>query len=1312
MAPVRINIRRLFAALAMVGVAELFISMVRPAVAPDLGSFWSAAVDAGLLVLVLIPVMLWLLDSEQSPAAGVTGLGDPGASSKATTRTWALAAGVLAVGLCMSAAVMWSSARAIGDAAKSDFEYLSNQVVTTIESRMNRYVDGLRGARGTFVVSEDVNRSAFRRYATSRDSTHEAPGLVAIGFIERVSREAVADFVRSSRADEAPGFAVTTTGNRSDLLLIKYLEPHTDDDAEALGIDLGAEPMFRLPAEEAMLSGQPTLATLPPALASRCKLPTNFYVLPVDRNGAPLSQDGQKEEALLGWVFAAFEMKRAMVDVASQSQDKIDFEVYDGPVILASKLMFDSDGQKYSLPSSDESAIEHRTFASSRLLNIGGRYWTVATSTTPKFDADVRRSRPAVLGVSGAIISVLLAALVYSMGRARIRAVTLATEMTAGLRASEAAANTSRQRVEQAMAELTAYQAAMDEHAIIAVTDPAGTILHVNDLFCKISGYCREELVGANHRLVNSGTHPRSFWTEMFRTVMGGQVWHAEVCNRAKNGSLYWVDTTVAPMRNEAGKIVRFVAIRADLTERKRSEKRLIDSERQARDLALIAEKANNASIITDAQGRIVWVNDGFVRITGYTLEEARGKRPGSMLQGPRTDMATVARMREAISEQVPFVVEIYNYGKDGREFWLHVDATPVFDGNGDLTHYVAVETDIHERKMAELLRGGQARVLEMLTGQSPLPVLLEEVCRVIEQQCPGSGAGASIMLLEGNTLRSTAGALTPDEYRVAVNGCTIGPTSGSCGVAAWSGSLVVTADMHTDPNWAAYRELTDAHDLRSCWSMPVKSALGEVLGTMALYHNRPATPTENDLRLLGEAARLAGIAIERRQTEHRLADMMKDVLHSRDESERQGVELVVRATEMEQLRDKAEEATAAKSAFLANMSHEIRTPLTAILGYADLLRDDGEMAAAPVRRLQTIETIRSAGQHLLTVINDILDLSKIEAGKMTVESIETSLPEIFQEVESLMRPRSAAKGVRLGTHLETPIPTRVLSDPTRLRQILMNLVGNAAKFTDHGSITLSAKVAGSAADPRLLIDIIDTGSGLHPDQAARLFSAFSQADESVTRKHGGTGLGLTICRRLAELMGGHVTLERSEPGMGSCFRIDLPLVAVAGSSLMTDVGSVLSGSGRPAAAQQAVRLTGRILLAEDGEDNQRLISFHLKKAGAEVEIAENGVIALERIRAAEAAGKPYDLLLTDMQMPEMDGYTLARTLRSAGSTLAIVALTAHAMAEDRAKCHDAGCDDYATKPIDKISLLSTCAKWMGQPGGLCSPANTATMLK
>ena len=401
----------------------------------------------------------------------------------------------------------------------------------------------------------------------------------------------------------------------------------------------------------------------------------------------------------------------------------------------------------------------------------------------------------------------------------------------------------------------------------------------------------------------------------------------------------------------------------------------------------------------------------------------------------------------------------------------------------------------------------------------------------------------------------------------------------------------------------------------------------------------------------------------------------------------------------MLQARLAADAANRAKSEFLANMSHEIRTPLTAILGYADLLRDDGDSSFSAERRIQTIDTIRTAGHHLLTIINDILDISKIEAGRMTIETVETPVLHVLAEVESLVRARAREKGVSLEMILDTPLPDRVMSDPTRLRQILMNLTGNAVKFTARGSVSVRARAEERGAERRLVVDVVDTGPGMNAEQSARLFAPFTQADSTVTRQHGGTGLGLTISRRLARLMGGDVTLERTEPGSGSCFRLDLPLIAAKGANVVSSIDAVVERMKAPARSA-AVSMKGRVLLAEDGPDNQRLITFHLRKGGATVDVADNGVIALQMIERAATQGKPYDLLVTDMQMPEMDGYTLARTLRERGSTIAIIALTAHAMAEDHRKCLDSGCDAYATKPIDKAALLQICADWMGQTGG------------
>jgi CheY-like chemotaxis protein len=406
---------------------------------------------------------------------------------------------------------------------------------------------------------------------------------------------------------------------------------------------------------------------------------------------------------------------------------------------------------------------------------------------------------------------------------------------------------------------------------------------------------------------------------------------------------------------------------------------------------------------------------------------------------------------------------------------------------------------------------------------------------------------------------------------------------------------------------------------------------------------------------------------------------------------------VLIDVTEARRLRDAAEAASRAKSEFVANMSHEIRTPLTAILGYAELLREDGDASAAPAARLQTIDTIRTAGQYLLNVINDILDLSKIEAGRMTVETIAVDLPALLIDCENLLAPRAAAKGLAFSVALETPLPRRAITDPTRLRQILLNLAGNAIKFTTTGHVTVRASVINPTETVQTLrLDVEDSGPGLTAEQASRLFQAFSQADSSVTRTHGGTGLGLTISRRLAGLMGGDVQLHRTSPGAGSAFRIEVEVIPEAEADL---VHSLRSARSAPGAAHHETtapaRLRGRVLVAEDNAVNQRLLEVFLTKAGAQVDVVADGAQALGRIDTAIAEGASYDLLVTDVQMPVMDGYTLVRTLRARGCTIPVIALTANAMAGDRQLCLDAGCDDYAPKPIDLPGLVMMCAQWI-----------------
>jgi PAS domain S-box-containing protein len=398
-------------------------------------------------------------------------------------------------------------------------------------------------------------------------------------------------------------------------------------------------------------------------------------------------------------------------------------------------------------------------------------------------------------------------------------------------------------------------------------------------------------------------------------------------------------------------------------------------------------------------------------------------------------------------------------------------------------------------------------------------------------------------------------------------------------------------------------------------------------------------------------------------------------------------------AAALELARDAAEAANRAKSRFLANMSHEIRTPMTAVLGFTDLLQDPH---ATDDNRTLWIETIRRNGTHLLAIINDILDVSKIEAGQMTIEQLSFEFQPTIDNLMQTMQERAAAKGLTLTVHRHANVPDVVHTDPTRFRQILFNLLSNAVKFTEEGGVKVVFRMGllanKSAATDRLLcIDVTDTGIGLAPHQRDRLFQPFTQGDTSTTRKFGGTGLGLAITKRLAQMLGGDVQVSSTE-GKGSTFTATLRVSPPAGAPIQFPQDQS-PAPVEPAAADTPILAGLRILLAEDGEDNQELINLHLTFAGAQVTLAENGKQACTAALTALNAGQPFDLILMDMQMPEMDGYEATTHLRSKGYTNPIVALTAHVMSGDKEKCIAAGCDDFCGKPIDPATLLSTAAR-------------------
>jgi signal transduction histidine kinase/ActR/RegA family two-component response regulator len=398
-------------------------------------------------------------------------------------------------------------------------------------------------------------------------------------------------------------------------------------------------------------------------------------------------------------------------------------------------------------------------------------------------------------------------------------------------------------------------------------------------------------------------------------------------------------------------------------------------------------------------------------------------------------------------------------------------------------------------------------------------------------------------------------------------------------------------------------------------------------------------------------------------------------------------LELVER---LQEAKAQADAATRAKSEFLANMSHEIRTPMTAILGHAELLRDRPQTQDV----MRALDVIERQGRHLLVILNDILDLSKIEAGRMATERLEFSLPALLDDVVGLMQARASSKGLQLQLGASTPVPRTITSDPTRLRQILGNLVGNAIKFTEHGSVHLDVACEPATGSQRqLAIRVVDTGIGMTDEQMKVLFAAFSQADTSMTRRFGGTGLGLAISQRLAIILGGRITVE-SQPGAGTTFCVTIDPGLIDDANLVSTLASHGTPITSPTASRPSPLLSRRILVAEDGPDNQMLLRAVLRRAGHAVELVDDGQKAFDAVLRARDAGSPFDLVLMDMQMPVMDGYRAVELLRQQGIRVPIVACTAHAMSEDRERCLAVGCNDYATKPIDRAELLRKITQW------------------
>nr|WP_145545696.1 PAS domain S-box protein [Variovorax boronicumulans] len=1252
---------------------------------------------------------------------------------------WAAGLGALAVGLVLAGAgARWQEQRN-REVADQRFEELSQRVLGHVRERVRSYDKGLRGLRGAVVVQGGtaLTRAQMQAYSATRNVATEFPGARGFGVIWRVPAADEAAYVARARADGWPDFSIRQLApHDGERFVIELIEP-VDNNRPAVGLDIASEPARRRAALTAMHTGEATLSGPLVLVQAQGAQDRGFVVaLPIYRPGMPTGSPAERAAATTGWTYAPLVIREVLADADQDGAlytlqlrdlDPVDGGIFhdaaagtavgengperrivtqffgrqweahlqatpafmqaldqrdpravgltlgliaalvgglvglSGQALQRKRRMHLEVARRAAIVDSSEEAIiagtlegiitewnagAERLFGTPAAQALGrqaaelllppervqedadiratiaqcqrvlpvfttrqhadGSLIDVSLTASPVFDAtgrcigfakimrDIREARQAQLALAAlnAQLEQQVADRTASLDAARHTLQTILDAMPSqigywdrGLRnqvanrayrdwfgidpaalhgrhmrellgAEHFAASQehiaaalagqaqtfqgrpvprpdgtgSRQALVNylpdivdgevrgiftlvhdvtelvegrlALAAAERAQAALlqtlDRHSIVSVADRKGNIVSVNDAFCRISGYSAHELVGRNHRIVNSGHHERAFWRDMWRTLSAGSSWRGEVCNRAKDGSLYWVDSVVAPFHDAHGRIEKYVSIRTDITPIKRlqqeAETARREAERTSRFLGDVLDASTQFSIIAcDPDGRVSVFNKGAERLLGYSAHEVVGRLNCLDFH----DADELAQRAQALSEK-------------------------------------------------------------------------------LQQTVPTARALVDATLLD-----------SPHEWRYCRK------DGGRIPV-----SLVVTALHGPDGQLAGY--LGIAQDI-----------------SVRLRH------------------------------EERLQQAVHD----------------------------ARRANESKSLFLANMSHEIRTPMNAVIGLAYVLertRLDQEQAG-------TVHKIRLAGQTLLAIINDVLDLSKLDASEMRLERACLHLPTLVREVVQLLSVQADARDIGLSLEWPADMPEHVEGDATRLRQVLTNLLSNAIKFTERGQVHLRV-VRREAPEGQLglRLRVEDTGIGIAPDAVERLFSPFVQADSSTTRRFGGTGLGLSIVKQLVALMDGSIEVE-STPGVGSTFQVDLVLPLADAPDL---------AASAPPVAPAGAQLHGlRVLVVDDNPMNLEVARRILALEQADVQLADNGLAAVQRLMAEPGA---FDAVLMDVQMPVLDGLDATRRIRSAlGLTaLPIIGLTAGVSGGEVRRARSAGMNELLAKPIDPDELV------------------------
>ncbi|AMW28057.1 PAS domain S-box protein [Arthrospira platensis] len=962
---------------------------------------------------------------------------------------------------------------------------------------------------------------------------------------------------------------------------------------------------------------------------------------------------------------------------------------------------------------------------------------------------------------------------------------------------------------QQLLRELSDLKLAIDHSAIVAVTDASGVITYANNRFCEISGYSQEELIGKTHRIINSGYHPHSFFTNLWRTISSGKVWHGEICNRSKNGFIYWTESTIVPFLNSQKKVSQYLAIRFDITARKQAEARLLDYSHEIEDLY---NKAPCGYHSLDAEGRYVKINDTELQWLGYSREQLLGRRLADFLT---PESGEIFESNFELFKQQGYLKDLLleMISSNGHVFPVLLNSSAVYNPQGEYLYSRSTLFDITDLKSAQIALQKNHNLLQsitiaqsqFITSENRLTIfegLLSSLLTLTDSEYGFIGevmfrdnGGATMEEtflkirgvpylkthsisnvawdeatekfyqenhekgMEFDNMNTLFGAVIMTGKPVIANSPSSDPRRGGTpnghpplnsflGLPFFSGSTMVgivgiankpggyheemiddlQAFLVTCGNliegYRLHRKRNEAEEAKKAAEQEIAKQLasieaaGDGIGIVQddLYqyvnhahlvmfgYSEPEdlvghswrkiySPTEiqrfeNEVfPILMRDRYWTGEAIATRQDGTSFAEELSLTLTEdkllicvcRDISDRQETEAKLRQTNQELMR-----ATRLKDEFLANMSHELRTPLNAILGMTEGMQEE-VFGTVGDRQKQALQTIERSASHLLELINDILDLAKIEAGEMKLDLNYTSIRPLCQSSIAFIKQQAFKKGISINVQIPQALPDLYI-DERRLRQVLINLLNNAVKFTpSRGKISLEVKLQPPPIDSdksRVRFAVIDTGIGINEEQLSKLFKPFTQIDSALNRQYEGTGLGLSLVKRIVEMHGGTVNVI-SKVGSGSQFIFEIPcddiLTGTNTPHLSSNTSEFLTTT------EEVAQVSPLILIAEDNEANIMSLSSYLGAKGYRLIIAKDGQQAIDL-----AQSESPNLILMDIQMPGIDGLEAIKRIRQIPTMteVPIIALTALAMTGDREKCLEAGANDYVAKPV-KLKQLN-----------------------